>query len=74
MDIFYHIVQNSTEILMSNLSKEMIKEAVNFPVEFKSDIIGRIKRRREKIFIDNGWIYLCIVDNDITKKFFKIVI
>ena len=71
MDIFYHIVQNSTEILMSNLSKEMIKEAVNFPVEFKSDIIGRIKRRREKIFIDNGWIYLCIVDNDITKKFFK---
>ena len=50
MDIFYHIVQNSTEILMSNLSKEMIKEAVNFPVEFKSDIIGRIKRRREKIF------------------------
>ena len=71
MDIFYHIVQNSTETLMSNLSKEMIKEVADFPVEFKSDIIGRIQRRREKVLIDKGWIYLCIVDNDIKNKYFK---
>lgn len=71
MDVFYHIIHNSTETLLSNLSKEMIKEAVDFPFEFKSDNIGRIKRRREKVPVDNGWIYLNICDNDITNKYFE---
>lgn len=71
MDVFYHIVHNSIGILLSNLSKDKIKEAVDYPIEFKSDIIEGIKRRREKIHVDNGWIYLTICDNDITNKYFK---
>ena len=71
MDIFYHLVQNSIGILLSNLSKDKIKEAVDYPFEFKSDSNAGIKRRREKVLVNNGWIYLSICDNDITNKYFK---
>lgn len=71
MAIFYHISQNSGETLLTNLPKEMVKDAIDYPFEFKSDCLGNIKRRREKIRLDNGWVYLCICDNDITNKYFK---
>ena len=70
MDIFYHIVQFS-DTLLSNLSKEMVKEVVDYPTEYMSDHIGNTKRRREKIKVDNGWIYLSICDDNITNKYFK---
>ena len=71
MEVFYHIVQNSTGTLLSNLPKDKIKGSIDCPFEFKSDNIGGTKRRREKVPVENGWIFLSIYDNDITNKYFQ---
>ena len=71
MDIFYHIVQDSKGTLLSNLSMEKIKEVVDYPVGFDSNNKEGNKIRREKVIVENGWIYLSICDKDITNKYFK---
>jgi len=72
MTVYVHIVINGTDILISNIDNENIQSVHDFPFEYIKDKVDNLSCCKEKRKIDStSWIYLCIIDNNITRKIFQ---
>lgn len=72
-DTFYFHIKTKERLILSNLPKELYSEADNCPIGKETIVCPLIgeRKRQGKIEMENGYVYACCFDRNITAKIFQ---